>query len=137
MNADFLDAHHRHMADAETLFQAERIANADQLYGFATECGLKKLMGVFGMLVATDGSPIDKTDRVHAEKVWDRYEAYRFDVVNGANYVLPSPNPFHDWSASQRYAKSTDIARPNAETHRTAAGAVAALVRKAQLEGLV
>jgi hypothetical protein len=93
MNADFLDAHHRHMTDAETLFQAKRIANADQLYGFAAECGLKKLMGIFGMLVAADGSPTDKTDRVHAEKVWDRYEAYRFNALSGANYVLPSPNP--------------------------------------------
>ena len=30
--ADFVDAHHRHWADAELLFEHDRWANADQLY---------------------------------------------------------------------------------------------------------
>ncbi|NUT80709.1 SAM-dependent methyltransferase [Pseudomonas brassicacearum] len=137
MNADFLDAHHRHMVDAETLFQASRIANADQLYGFAAECGLKKLMSGFGMPLAQDGSPAEKPNWKHVELVWIRYESYRSSAVDGANYVLPNPNPFHDWHASQRYANSGDIARSSVEAHKAAAGDVAALVRKAQLEGLI
>ena len=77
MNADFLDAHRRHMVDAKTLFLASRLANADQLYSFAAECGLKKLMSSFGMLVTPDGSPTDRADRVHADTIWARYESYR------------------------------------------------------------
>ena len=37
--ADFVDAHHRHRADAELLFEHHRWANADRLYGFSAECG--------------------------------------------------------------------------------------------------
>lgn len=39
--ADFPDAHARHWQDAERLAQAGRWANADQLYGYSAECGLK------------------------------------------------------------------------------------------------
>lgn len=137
MNADFLDAHHRHMIDAETLFQASRLANADQLFGFAVECGLKQLMVGFGMLVDAKGSPTKDKDWVHADKVWKRYETYRSSGGGGANYVLPNPNPYLDWRASQRYARSSDVLLPRVETHRTAAETVAALVRKAVLEGLI
>lgn len=137
MNADFLDSHRRHLIDAETLYQASRLANADQLYGFAVECGLKKLMVVFGMTLRGDGAPSEWGDRKHAEIMWDRYETYRFNAVNGASYVLASPNPFHDWDASQRYAKSSDFIQPRVEAHRAAAEDVAALVKKALLEGLI
>ena len=44
MKADFLDAHQRHWDDAEHLLQAQRWANADHLYGFAAECGLKAVV---------------------------------------------------------------------------------------------
>lgn len=137
MNADFLDAHRRHMSDGETLFQASRLANADQLFGFAVECGLKRLMLRFGMLVNADGSPTEKKDWVHADKVWKRYEAYRSANGGGAAYVLPSPNPYDDWHASQRYANSSDVSLPSVENHRTAADKVAVLVKKAVLEGLI
>lgn len=43
MQSDFLDAHNRHWQDAEQLFEAQRWANADQLFGMAAECGLKSL----------------------------------------------------------------------------------------------
>lgn len=137
MNSDFLDAHYRHMVDGETLFQASRLANADQLFGFAVECGLKKLMITFGMQVNTSGTPTSRDDRVHADEIWDRYETYRSSGGGGANYVLPSPNPYQDWHASQRYANSGDVLLPSVESHRTAAGTVAALVKKAILEGLI
>ncbi|EKT4474288.1 SAM-dependent methyltransferase [Pseudomonas putida] len=137
MNADFLDAHRRHMIDGEALFQASRLANADQLFGFAVECGLKRLMVGFGMLVDATGSPTNRKDWLHADKVWDRYETYRSSSGGGANYVLPSPNPYLDWNASQRYANSSDVLLPNVEIHRTAAETVAALVKKAVLEGLI
>lgn len=49
MVTDFMDAHHRHWEDAELLFNASRWANADHHYGMVAECGLKRLMIVFGM----------------------------------------------------------------------------------------
>lgn len=141
MKADFLDAHERHWDDAEMLFNASRWANADHLYGLAAECGLKRLMMVFGMTVDIEtGSPRDGKDRVHVMEnrkpgnAWDRYEAYRAGCCAAA-YVLPSPNPFRDWDASQRYAHRTNFDRKLAESHRQGADAVRNLVEKADKEG--
>ena len=47
--ADFKDAHSRHWVDAELLFGKSRWANADHLYGFSVECGLKAVMAKLGM----------------------------------------------------------------------------------------
>lgn len=137
MAADFLDAHSRHMGDAEFLFQASRLANADQLFGFAVECGLKTLMSKFGMPIDADGEPTSKKDWKHADMILSRYETYRSTNVVGANYVLASPNPFQDWSASQRYANSNNITPPAVQAHRAAAAAVTNLVKKAVLEGII
>ena len=77
MQADFLDAHARHWDDAEILLQAQRWANADHLYGIAAECGLKKLMLVFGMPYDTvKDRPSDRMDQVHANGVWTRFQSY-------------------------------------------------------------
>jgi hypothetical protein len=95
MNADFLDAHRRHLCDADYLFNASHLANADQLYGMAAECGLKQLMLAFGMKVrAADGAPEKREDREHIDKLWIRYEAYRSGTVQGVQYGLPSSSPF-------------------------------------------
>lgn len=74
MQADFLDANERHWDDAEHLFQAQRWANADHLYGIAAECGLKRLMLAFGMPYdAVRDRPANAQDRVHAEGCWARF----------------------------------------------------------------
>lgn len=137
MSTDFLDAHKRHMLDGETLFHASRIANADQLFGVAVECGLKRLMIRFGMVVKPDGSPTERDDRQHANKLWSRYETYRSAYSNAYAYILPSQNPYEDWSIEQRYVDSADILLSTVEKHREAANKVAALVKKAQLEGVI
>lgn len=137
MTTDFLDAHLRHVKDAEILLNLSHVANADQLFGFAAECGLKKLMAVFGMTLDADGSPADRADWVHAEKVWTRFESYRSSHASGSGYVLSSNNPFGDWHARQRYAHSNVITLPATQLHRTAALEVSALIKKAQLEGFI
>lgn len=143
MQADFLDAHHRHWEDAEQLFGAWRWANADHLYGVAAECGLKRLMMAFGMPVDTDtGTPIKSNDRVHVmenrklETAWDRFETYRAGH-HAALYTLPSLNPFLDWDVSQRYANQSNFSKARAESHQEGANAVRALVNKAIMEGIV
>ena len=55
--ADFHDAHRRHWQDAELLRKHGRWANADQLYGFSAECGLKAVMKALGMAVDSMGVP--------------------------------------------------------------------------------
>ena len=71
MQADFLDAHKRHWEDAERLFQAQRWANADHLYGMAAECGLKRLMQAFGMpLDVSKDRPLKQEDRCRIPDDW-------------------------------------------------------------------
>ena len=78
MHTDFHDAHERHWADAELLYNEGRWANADHLYRMAAECGLKRLMLLFGMPFDVAGDrPSDWSDRVHADGIWTRYETYR------------------------------------------------------------
>ena len=143
MNADFLDAHHRHWQDAELLFGLGRLANADHLYGVAAECGLKRLMHAFGMTLTPDGGPQNKSDRVHVMEAnrpgnaWDRYESYRSGHHQGTHYGLPTPSPFLDWDVSQRYAHQRDIDAPRVKPHRTGAAIVHALIKKAVVEGLL
>jgi len=138
MNADFLDAHHRHLRDADCLFSASHLANADHLYGMAAECGLKRLMIAFGMRPRpTDGAPEKREDREHADKVWIRYETYRSGHVHGVQYGLPSSTPFDDWRVSQRYAQEQCFDHARVEPHRAAAHTVRALVKNAEMAGLI
>lgn len=102
MQADFLDAHDRHWDDAEYLRQMRRWANADHLYGFATECGLKRLMLAFDMpFDSAKDAPTELKDRKHTDEIWARYESYRCGHHRGAAYALPAANPFSDWTATQ------------------------------------
>ncbi|WP_295436468.1 SAM-dependent methyltransferase [uncultured Thiodictyon sp.] len=143
MNADYLDAHHRHWEDAEQLFSAGRLANADHLYGIAAECGLKRLMHAFGMDFAPGGTPQDGKNWVHVMETkkktnaWDRYESYRSKHHQGASYGLPATNPFLDWDVAQRYAHQRDFNETGVKPHRDGASMVSALIKKATVEGLL
>lgn len=136
MNADFLDAHDRHWSDADFLHSNSLWANADHLYGMAAECGLKRIMQVFGMPLNSKGSPQQKADWVHADGIWVRFESYRSGHHLGAAYALPTPSPFGDWCASQRYAHRSNFDKARAESHRNGASVVRTLVQKARREGL-
>ncbi len=142
MNTDFLDAHYRHWEDAELLFNAKHWANADHLYGFSAECGLKQLMKKFGMPIdTTTGTPSKGQDRVHVmenkkNSAWDRYESYRCGRGEGTHYALPSTNPFGDWDVFQRYAHRGHFDQVRVEPHRIGANDVHALVHKAESEGV-
>ncbi|MEO5374707.1 MAG: SAM-dependent methyltransferase [Alphaproteobacteria bacterium] len=136
MAVDFHDAHRRHWDDGNRLFEAERWANADHLYGLAAECGLKWLMVKFGMQVESGGDPVEDKDWVHANKVWKRYETYRRGRYGGAEYVLPSVNPFENWNVNQRYDLQGQFDRHRVEPHRQGANVVCNLVRDVEMDGL-
>ncbi|WP_245593491.1 SAM-dependent methyltransferase [Azospirillum halopraeferens] len=137
LQTDFLNAHERHLDDAERLFQAGRLANADHLYGMASECGLKRLMAAFGMAVDSSGSPRNTNDRKHVESIWMRFESYRSGHHHGTGYPLSGSNPFNNWKAEQRYAHQGSFDAARVDPHRTGALEVRDLIRKALREGLI
>lgn len=131
--ADFADAHERHWEDAEHLLIAGRWANADQLYGFSAECGLKALMQNLGMRVRTaDGAPQERAHRVHIEELWDVFD--QFAAHRGESALLtqlPGGKPFSDWSHHNRYASRANFDRAYVEPHRDAALGVRRMVQGA------
>lgn len=138
METDFLDAHERHWIDAEQLFATQRWANADHLYGIATECGLKQLMIAFGMPYdAARDQPAQHQDRAHADSIWARFESYRHGHLHGAAYLLPANNPFHNWKVSDRYAHQSNFDQARANAHQAGTRAVCELIRKARREGIL
>lgn len=138
MRPDFFDAQQRHWVDAEHLLQAQRWANADHLYGMAAECGLKQLMLIFNMPYdAAKDRPAERSDRVHANGIWDRFESYRSGHAQGTGYALPSSNPFADWDVADRYAHQANFDQARAQGHQAGAQMVLNLIAKAQREGLL
>jgi len=138
MQADFLDAHERHWKDAEMLFAQGRFANADHLYGVAAECGLKRLMVRFGMVInPITGSPVDSKNWKHANNIWSRFDGYRGGKVEGVDYGLPTLNPFSNWDVSDRYAHQSNFSQTSVQIHQAGAAAICELIKKAQREGLL
>jgi len=138
MQSDFLDAHERHLEDAGMLHENERLANADHLYGMSAECGLKQLMLAFGMEFDFNRDvPREDKDKKHINRLWQRYEVYRFGHHRGAGYALPQQNPFTDWNVSQRYAHRSHFDAARVQRHRRGAEEVLKMVKKARLEGLI
>ena len=136
MNTDFIDAHERHHDDADHLHASARYANADHLYGISAECGLKRLMQVFGMPTGPHG-PLDRADWKHADKIWVRFGAYQSGHASGARYALPPSNPFSDWRIDQRYAHRTEFTAAVVQPHTTAARLVEGLIHQARRDGLL
>jgi hypothetical protein len=133
MKTDFYDAYIRHWEDAEYLYKDSRWANADQLYGYSAECGLKCLMQQFGMQLDASGMP-PKEGKGHIDKIWIKYETYRAGI-GATSYTLPSQNPFGTWEISQRYANRSNFSQAIVDSHRRGMETVKQLVNKAILEG--
>jgi hypothetical protein len=136
MTEDFLDSHKRHWDDAERLFNAERWANADHLYGISAECGLKKLLEVL------QGDPLGPNQKRHiwesrrTDNCWNIFDTYRSGHQLAAKFPMPD-NPFNDWDISQRYAHQSYFDRNRAESHRNGAEIIKGFVTTADLEGLL
>lgn len=132
---DFYDAHLRHLRDAEILYAQSRWANADHLYGFAAECGLKRLMQAFGMDVNNM-----QDDKKHVSNIRNRYETYRSGRQAGAGYILPASfnsfsNPY--WDVNQRYDHESYCNQAFVDPHKTAALHVKNLIDKAKKDGWI
>ena len=134
--ADFKDAHSRHWIDAELLFVDTKWANADHLYGFSVECGLKAVMAKLGMRLDGSGSPKQGKYRTHVNELWPKFKTFA-QGRNGSWYVkkLPGGEPFKNWAVQDRYAHRQGINQSDVAAHRVAAKEVFNLLKKAQLEG--
>ena len=135
-SADFTDAHRRHWSDAQLLFRHARWANADQLYGFSAECGLKAVMRALGMPVETTGMPEKPEHRKHIQEIWPAFTTFA-KGRSGARYLgmLSVGEPFSDWSHHNRYANRNQFPKPHVRPHRNAAWEVCRMVRQAAKDG--
>jgi hypothetical protein len=131
---DFLDAMDRHWVDAELLNAQARVANADQLYGLAAECGLKALMLKWNMPFLND-KPQNPADQKHVDRIWDRYETYRSGQP--ATFALPGPNPFQSWRIQHRYANRADFSPARLQQHQAGAAHVKGLITEALRRGVL
>ena len=131
-DADFADAHRRHWEDAELLHEHERWANADQMYGFSTECGLKAVMRILGMDIDEIGRPVAQEHRMHVQDLWPEFISFA-EEKDGARYLglLPHDGPFKDWSHHDRYANRAHFSEAGTIRHREAARKILAMVELA------
>ena len=128
---DFMDAHLRFWEDAELLFENERWASADQMYGFSAECGLKAM--IEGL-----GESIDDRYRKHVQDLWPKFMSFSHSHSLGALCLsfLPEGQPFSDWSHHDRYANRNHANEERATSHRLAARAIVAMVEARLLQGI-
>ena len=129
-SADFADAHRRHLEDADLLFDRERWASADHLYGLSAECGLKAVMRSLGMPVDAGGKPRGKYMQ-HMPGLWPVF----LDFVDGRSDMLaartiPDGKRFDDWSIHDRYAHRQWFRRDNVEAHRRGAQEILDMVER-------
>ncbi len=114
---DYAQAALRHWQDAQLLEEHRRIGNADQLYGLAAECAIKKVL-VQLPLFAPDGS-LQKEFKYHINLLWDK--AGHQSIAKAAPRLpslLQSNNPFSDWKIDQRYEAEGAIRAKQLQSHR-------------------
>lgn len=132
---DYADAHGRHWGDAELLYERQRLGNADQLYGFSAECGLKALLGVLGMRPDSSGKLPGRYLK-HIQDLWPEFKTFA-KARSGWRFLsqLPGGSPFADWSHHDRYAHSRYVGSEAVNQHRTAALGVRRMVKRARRDG--
>ena len=136
--ADFSDAHLRHWQDAELLCGAGRWANADQLYGFSAECGLKAVMHAHGMSVDATGTPTERRHKQHIQTLWGVFGAFVHGrPIADALHRLPRSNPFRAWSHNNRYANGRHFDSAAVAPHREGARLVRQIYLRLRISGHV
>ena len=136
MQIDFYNAHIRHWDDAEHLHSEGRMLNADHLYGFSAECGVKFLMKGLGMRTSPSGDPQDHIDRKHIDQLWVRYNSYASGRAIGPKCTLPALNPFDQWNVKDRYTDGSHIDTARQSQHRNAAKTIKDVVNHVRHGGI-
>ena len=120
MPEDYAAAANRHFRDAALLERSRRFANADQLFGFAAECAIKRaLMGLPGFL---SGDKLAQAYHKHVDDLWDSVQLQSVQRRYPALvFQLKRRSPFSDWSTDQRYGPDDAVSAAALERHRSAA----------------
>ena len=128
MRDNYLDAHERHLEDADLLFDNARWANAEYLYGLSVECGIKALQEAAGQRVR----------RQHLPNLMQNMNYFEFrGRGHPSRYLLPNEvkTAFGNWSISQRYRHRSQFTMTTAQRCRVGAHAMHRLVTNARKDG--
>ena len=124
MLEDYALAATRHFRDAALLEQSRRLANADQLFGFAAECAIKRaLVELPGFLA---GGRLAPAYQKHVNHLWDSVQVQGIQkrYPNLVRVLKGLQQPFSDWSTDQRYGPDGVVTGAAIERHRKAAARV-------------
>ncbi len=114
----------RHWQDADLLAKQGRRANADQLYGFAAECGIKSALQACG-----SAGQIGRKHRRHIDELWDAARVQPIQkTFSGLASLLQLKNPFHDWSTDARYGTG-EVTEEALNRHRVCAQRILSAAR--------
>ncbi|MYI73897.1 MAG: hypothetical protein F4057_00715 [Acidobacteria bacterium] len=118
------------------LFENQRWANADQMYGFSAECGLKAIMQGLGMQVDEIGKPTEKEHQQHVQDLWPVFRTF-VAGQSGRRYLrlFPADDPFADWSHHDRYAHRDGFSEDAVDAHRSAAEKIRDMVDSSEQDG--
>lgn len=138
------------MADAETLFQSGRPANAGQLYGFVAECGLKALLVACKVPTGPDGgiaknNPANSKQypfRKHVPVLMDHIVAHHTLIPDGAlatKYMatINSVANLKDWSVNHRYWRESALPLSSVPIWRVAAQDIGKMLDQAKEDGVL
>lgn len=101
---DFSSAAFRHWRDAELLDKENRVENADQLYGFAAECAIKKAL--IELPAFSNNGELNQYYKEHINNLWEKVKLQSLQKRYPALLtILKDTNHFSDWRVEQRYCK--------------------------------
>ena len=124
MPEDYAVAATRHFRDAALLEENRRVANADQLFGLAAECAIKRaLVELPGFLA---GGRLLPAYHKHVNHLWDSVQVQGIQRRYPKLVVLLKGlrQPFYDWSADQRYGPDDVVTGEAIDRHRQAAARI-------------
>jgi len=139
----------RHLADAETLLNQGRLANAGQLYGFAAECGLKAMLIACGVSPDADGG-LPKHHPANSRRTHPFYKHMPIlkdnvathgqlipDGLLSSRYMASMPNlaHFRGWSTEHRYWADASLPFNLVPNWQSAAKEVATMLDQAKQDG--
>lgn len=114
---DYPSAAFRHWQDAQLLAGENRVENADQLYGLAAECAIKKALIELPAFIKA--GLLDAPYKKHINELWDKVNLQSLHKrYPDLSKCLKAGNPFSDWHVNQRYVAAGVISLETMQKHR-------------------
>ncbi len=133
----------RHMIDARLLLNANRVANAGQLFGIVAECGLKALVIACGVAPDAKGEiPRNHRFRQHIPVLKDRLVAEGNLIPDGqraTKYILSLAHStkLGDWLIDHRYWSDAALPVGSVDGWRVAAEEILQALDTAKEDGVL